>query len=130
MLKKLIIVLTIAVYGVPSSGMTFYIHYCCGKVDKINLSGSDNKKCPFVFQASSAKGCCDSKKVEVKIKSDHEPGYSIKNFCKLFSDSHTLTASAVISFYTLPYSILSYSSTSPPLQENVSLYKLNCIYRI
>src|SRR6266536_2451381 len=97
MLKKLIIVLTIAVYGVPSSGMTFYIHYCCGKVDKINLSGSDNKKCPFVFQASSAKGCCDSKKVEVKIKSDHEPGYSIKNFCKLFSDSHTLTASAVIS---------------------------------
>ncbi len=129
MFKNLIIVLLLAAYGVSSSGMTVYMHYCCGKLDKIDLSGSDNKKCPLSFQAST-KGCCDSKQVEIKIKSDHQPEYAVKKVVKPVSTNHIVEAPTNTVSYTLPYSILSYSSTSPPLKENVSLYKLNCVYLI
>jgi len=127
--KKLIIVLLIAVYGVSSSGMTVYVHYCCGKLDKIDLSDSNNKKCPLHFEAST-KGCCDGKQIEIKIKSDHQPEYAVKKVLKQFSINHIAEASTNTASYTLPYPILSYSSTSPPLKCNTSLHKLYCVYLI
>lgn len=129
MFKKLVIVLLMVVYGVSSSGMTLYIHYCCGKFDKINFSGTENKKCPLVFQAST-KGCCDNKKVEIKIKSAQEAIYSSSHFSKAPESNQVIIASTATASYTLPYSILFYCCTSPPIKEKHLLYKLNCIYLI
>ncbi len=129
MFKKLLIILLMAVYGVSSSGFTLYMHYCCGKLDKVDLSYSDNKKCPLSFQASD-KNCCANKQVEIKIKSDHQPEYAANKVVKLFSANYIAEESIITSFNTLPYSILSYSSTSPPLKKDVLLYKLNCVYNV
>ena len=129
MFKKFIIAILLIVYGVSSSGTTLYIHYCCGKLDKIDFSTSSNKNCPFASQ-SFGKGCCDCKQVQIKIKSDHQPEYSAKNISKPISTNHILISATEIVSNTLPFSILSYSLTSPPFRENISLYKLNCVYLI
>ena len=33
-------------YGVSSPGATLYVRYCCGKIDKIDFSGSKKDHCP------------------------------------------------------------------------------------
>jgi len=129
MLKKFIVAILLIVYGISSSGMTLYVHYCCGRLDSINFSWTNNKKCPFASN-SLRQGCCSSKQVELKIKSDHQPEYSVQSISKPLTTHQILILSTEIASYTLPFPIVAYSSTSPPFQKNISLYKLNCVYRI
>jgi hypothetical protein len=70
-MKKLLVIVLLLVYGVSSSGMTLHLHYCCGKLDQIDLSpvkhtcGGENKP--------GKKSCCDNKELNFNLKADQTP---------------------------------------------------------
>lgn len=67
-MKKVLVIVLLLVYGVSSSGMTLHLHYCCGKLDRIDLSpvqhhcGGENKV--------SKKSCCDNRALTFDLKAD------------------------------------------------------------
>jgi hypothetical protein len=106
-----------------------YMHYCCGRLDKIDFDGSKKDKCPF-SNSISQKGCCDEKQVDLKIKSD----YKAETESKIFFKDIVSAPPATHFLYNIPVfdnaEVLHYSGVSPPLEPSVPLYIFICKYRI
>src|SRR5690349_19973505 len=60
-------------FGFSSTGMSIYLHYCCGKLDKISLTSQKNQSCAKDLNGISNKRSCDDKHLEFKLKADQEP---------------------------------------------------------
>ena len=122
-MKKLFVLLLLTVYGLSSTGMTLHFHYCCGKLDKIDLAPVV-KKCNGMHQT---KPCCDNREVSLKISSE-------QNLTPAFLLSHApseMTAPLPETDFKEPV-ITTKSITEvfapPPLPQH--LLHLYCIYRI
>lgn len=117
------------IYAVSSSGATLHIHYCCGKIDKIDFNSSKKEHCPFSDKAFQ-KSCCDNKQVELKIKND----YKVETEAKLPPRNITAYVNSVHAVFDTSLFISSnplyFSGVSPPLSAPVPLYILDCVYRI
>lgn len=85
-MKKIIVIVLLLVYGLSSSGATIHLHFCCGKLDDISFSSTDPKSCSE--KTFNSKNCCNSKHVELKVKSDQEPGAKWLAACKSFTKFH------------------------------------------
>ena len=128
-MKKIAVILLMLVYGVSSPGATLYIHYCCGKVDKVAFIDKKNTNCPFANRISQ-KGCCVNKEVELKIKSAYKAETAVKTVFK--SRDLNVNSFSTVSSLDLPYSkrLLHFSDTSPPFSASVPIYIFDCVYRI
>lgn len=128
-MKKIVVILLMLIYGVSSPGATLYVHYCCGKIDKIDFTGSKKENCPFQNKISQ-KGCCDNKEVELKIKSDYKAETEVKAFFKVYD----VTINSFAAVYSLnavnSKRSLYFTNVSPPLSASIPLYISNCIFRI
>jgi len=71
LLKKLVVILLIMVYGLSSSGMTIQFHYCCGKLKSIGLTSVSEQQCGMKHSMQN-KRCCDDKQVELKLKGEQK----------------------------------------------------------
>jgi hypothetical protein len=71
LLKKLVVILLLMVYGLSSSGMTLQFHYCCGKLKSIGLTSLSEKQCGMKHSMQK-KRCCDDKQVELKLKGEQK----------------------------------------------------------
>lgn len=71
LLKKLLVILMVMVYGLSATGATLHIHFCCGKLDRVSFSTEHKKDCPK--KVKSITKCCSSKQLELKVKADQEP---------------------------------------------------------
>ncbi len=115
-------------YGVSVSGMTLHIHYCCGKVDKIDFVPVKNDNCPDGNKLTK-KGCCDDQQVELKIKTDYKGEMVLCSPDRDYSVpvDFLLLYSAGSIGKTLP---VYFNNGSPPLGRSLPLYIIHCIYRI
>ncbi len=117
------------VYAISSSGTTLHIHYCCGKIDKIDFKADKRDHCPFDKKLSQ-KSCCDNKEVEFKIKGDYKAEIEAK---VLFKDI-TAYVSFLHAAFEEPLFISNYlfhfSDASPPLSASMPLYIFDCTYLI
>lgn len=126
-MKKLLIIVLMLVYGIPSMGATIHLHYCCGKLDNITFSTQHNKSCPQ--KEKLLKNCCDSKQVDLKIKVDQESGTKWLTTYKDFSAPPSFTSFYIASL--VEAEVLHPFSTGPPLLwPNVPLYIRHCVFRI
>lgn len=126
-MKRLTVLLLLIVYGFSSSGMTLHFHYCCGKLDKIELSPAKEMKCGMQHKAEK-KSCCDSKQLELKVKSDYKAEAAAKLIIPSFSAAKSFTDFAV----TQPRygkQLIPQVFAPPPLYQN-PLYIFHCLYRI
>ena len=64
-MKKLLVIVLLLVYGAASSGMTLHLHYCCGKLDKIDLAPVKHKGCGSEHKLGK-KSCCDNKELSIE----------------------------------------------------------------
>jgi hypothetical protein len=126
LLKKLVSIILLLVYGLSSSGMTIQFHYCCGKLKNISLSAVATKQCGMKH-ASVGKPCCNDKQVELKLNADQKTEQVAKF---VFSapvvekqESGIFVFAPVITKPVVPEIF-----APPPLQN--SLYILHCVYRI
>ncbi|HSC54942.1 MAG TPA: hypothetical protein VLC98_15015 [Phnomibacter sp.] len=70
-MKKLSIILLIALYGLSASGMAIQLHYCCGKVAGMSLGYEKSSKasCKHGKQMKMA-GCCNDQQVQIDTSND------------------------------------------------------------
>lgn len=137
-MKKIVILLLMFVYSMSTSGMTVYLHYCCGKLDKIQVAASEKphcepvedcgnqQKCDSYSDLGHAK-CCFDQSVALKISAEQEPLLLSKN---CIQPIHLVPTAIVVVTPQLaaqdvqPYTIVS-------AQYNLSpLHIRNCVFRI
>lgn len=127
-MKRLAVILLFILYGTASMGMTVHFHYCCGKLDKVDLNPTEPKHC----KAGKAKNmgnkpCCDNKEVSLSIKQDQssEKVYQTSFNTHIYKPVYPsfLVTSPAISKNLLP------EVFAPPPSNN-DLMHLLCIYRI
>jgi len=126
-MKKLFTLCIILVYGLASTGATVCLDYCCGKLADVSLTSPEKEDCSA--SCLSAKGCCDSKHVILKVKGEQEMVAKWIGTQKLFGAS-VFTATeyqpAVYNFH-----ISNTFSTGPPdLAPRSPLYIQLCVFKI
>jgi hypothetical protein len=128
-MKKFLVILLLMVYGASSSGMTLHLHYCCGKLDKIDFTPAQAKPCGTDIKdhEMGSKSCCDNKQVSLQVKSAQDPG-------KVFQPSFGFVAIQTFetNFFTSHAfenrKLLPENFAAPPLKKDLT--HLYCIYRI
>ena len=68
-MKKLFAITLLLIYSFSTTGMSFSIHYCCGKLKSIDWTLPE-KKCCDDQQKMGGKPCCETKLIGNKKKSD------------------------------------------------------------
>jgi len=75
-LKKYLIIIFSFFYLIASSGTTFNLHYCGGKLKSVSFFKADEKSC--CGKKMKSKGCCKDKATTVKIKDNFKTNISVK----------------------------------------------------
>ena len=127
MMKKLLIILTMLVYGLSATGATIHLHYCCGELESVSLSATHNKDCPE--KSGDYKPCCDNKQVDLKIKADQNLA---AKWVATFADLSTACPVAGYQGVVLQNTLIvhAYSNGPPVHRAVVPLYIKHCIFRI
>ena|SRR5215216_1732323 len=128
-MKKVFVILLMLVYAVSSSGATLHIHYCCGKIDKIDFKARKKDHCPSDNKISQ-KNCCDNKEVELKIKSDYKAETETKVLLKDLTAYVNILHAAFKASLFVSNNPFHFSDVSPPLSVSVPLYIFDCTYLI
>lgn len=142
-MKRSYVILLLFIYCLSATGATFYLHYCCGKMDDISFvqktdeNSSCPASCPMSQKSASEKpekkempGCCDEQKVEAEKTTGHHV------LTTLNAGPDLLPAILLVLQYQLglygavPGQSAISPDTSPPDVRQSSLYVLNCTYRI
>lgn len=131
-MKKSIILLLFVLYGFSSSGLSVYVHYCCGKIKKIDFTASQKGKCSSSCNMHAfSKSCCESKEFNNHIKDSYVPEAAISSLAKQFQanaelttlPNHDFAASSVCTPLTA-------GNSSPPVFRQAPFSILYCIFRI
>ncbi len=125
-MKKLFVIILLLVYGASSSGMTLHFHYCCGKLDTIDLSPVKHKGCGMNPKPGK-KACCDNKEVTLNIKSEQSLVKHIYPSFQVLAIKPTLPE-FLVSSPVKAKGLLPQLFAPPPLQEDRTI--LFCVYRI
>lgn len=71
--KKLLTILLFICYAITSTGLTFHVHYCGGKIAAFNFrQTSDKEGCPKCGMIQEKEGCCKDEKVVIKTSDKHK----------------------------------------------------------
>ena len=110
-------------------GMTLHFHYCCGKIDKVDVVAVKKEDCGSPKHVDK-KDCCDNKQLELKIKDDQQKDAESKSLDKpALSENDLNTTDLSVPFLT-EVPVTGFTDTSPPLFSSKALLQLYCIYRI
>lgn len=127
-MKKLLVSILVLLYGLSSSGMSVYVHYCCGKIDKVDFSADGKMSCP-AGDHPPKKGCCDSKEFSLKIKDTYTNGALQFSFKQL--QPETILVPVYMEAPVLfSGSRLLCSNSSPPILPCPDLTVLYGVFRI
>lgn len=129
-MKKVFTIIITFLYLAVTSGLALEIHYCMGKVADISLLPSSVERCAKCGMKKGANECCRDELKLVKLQDAH----------KLIPADYRLDipVSIINHFYHLadynPTTRLFVNSGSnnhsPPVYSSVSLWVINCVYRI
>jgi hypothetical protein len=140
-MKKTLVAILALVYFTTSVGATVHMHFCMDKLVSWGLGkNSTNKKsCSYCGMSKSPtdkhcskenKGCCKDEQKIVKLENDQKISEASLQLSQISAEAVT----PIFSDYSLEYisSITEvYPVThAPPGTQNVSLFVLNCIFRI
>lgn len=139
-MKKFIVSILALVYLSSSMGATVYRHYCMDKLVAWGLGHekSSKKSCPYCGMdktsqdkhcVKESKGCCKYEQSVVKLQNDQKVSEVAFQFSQI-----SVAIAPVSSDYSFEYvSSLTeeYPLThAPPRTQNISLFVLNCVFRI
>jgi hypothetical protein len=126
-MKKALLAILAVFYFAASSGASVYLNYCCGVLSNVSFT-SDEKNCPG--KSSSSKKCCDTNKVDLKVKADQERIIkSTLSFQKVCLASTSLMVDHQ-DFYPVEVPVNERSTGPPVIPHKLPLFIKNCIFRI
>lgn len=126
-MKRLLTLIVTIIYFCISSGFVMSVHYCMGKVNKINVEIVPSKSC--ICGKKEMKGCCKTESKFVKLTDIHQATNADVSIIKTFHIvpvSYTNNNANVISINTKLVS----TNHSPPIISPQPIYILNCVFRI
>ena len=126
-MKKCIVILLMLVYGLSSTGMTLQVHYCCGKIKKVDWLSAPEKKCGNEHKMGSLP-CCETKQVTIKAGADYFKNDLFYKDGKMFSFAVLPKHQAKVE-HTLRNIIQTVLFPSPPI-SSPPLFLLNGVFRI
>lgn len=132
-MKKVLTLLLLLLYVGSSTGATFHMHYCMGKLVDVALWHGDKKKCSHC-QRDLSKGCpkkcCKDEHKTVKLEKDQKVTAQALHFLQMpVADvpvSYVLLPPAKI----VPLATAHPVSHAPPYSNKVQPYILHCIFRV
>ena len=105
-------------------GMSLHLHYCCGKLDKVDLSSIEHN-CSNKLQFKD-KSCCDDRQIDLKIKT----AYNLEKFVQSQFHFDAITALQIEASPIAPTKssrLIPEVFAPPPLKDRTVLF---CVYRI
>ena len=131
--KRLILSIVTILYFSTTIGANLHLHYCMGELACWGLWKDRNEqcgKCGMDKEATESNGCCkdDSKqiKLEVDQKGNKLPFQNFSTWPIEITDSNLYTNDRPYLAECSPIPL----STAPPRGKNLSVYLLNCTFRI
>ncbi|MEH6306732.1 hypothetical protein RYH73_13835 [Olivibacter sp. CPCC 100613] len=134
-MKKLFaLILTILYLGI-ATGFSTYSHYCMDRYVETSLWKTDRSNCGICgmdkSKETSKKNCCKEEHKEVKLEKKHQASQYV------YQQFQSFPAVVLNSAYVLPANNIWENITTahpfshaPPNKEYLSIYMLNCTYRI
>ncbi len=140
-MKKVLVSILALVYLSTSIGSTLHMHYCKDKLVAWGLGHekTGKKSCPYCGMEKStndkhcskeSKGCCKDEQKQVKLENDQK--ISEASFQLSQIPVEAITPSFFNNSFEYVSSITEENplSHAPPRTQNVSLFVLNCDFRI
>lgn len=127
-MKRIIVILLALIYGASSSGMTLHIHFCCGKVDKIDFVPVQ-RQCGMSHKMTTKK-CCSDKEVSLKIHSEQKAEFATVSFTGANQQAKILFNYWIIEEIVFTDPLICFSDHAPPSGYDVPVHILHCVYRI
>lgn len=128
-MKKIVVILLISIYALATMGFSLKQFYCCGKLQSITVSITNDIK-QKSGKGTEKSGCCDNKYQFFKVKDKYIAADDICSPVKHIIDLHSFTPSFHDITLASPKFTLANRSNAPPLHAGVSNYIYNCILRI
>ena len=129
-MKKIAVILLIAVYALATMGFSLKQFYCCGKLSTVSVafSNDDNKMCHK--ENSNDDRCCKSKFQYLKVRDNHVTASHINIPVKHFVHLDLYTAALQQPVFTSHKISFCYRSNAPPLHIGIPAYISNCVFLI
>ena len=140
-MKKFLATILAFIYLTTSVGATINMHYCMDKLVAWGLGNEQSKAkaCSYCGMVKStedkgclkeSKGCCKDEQKMIKLENDQKISeasfkfshISFETIAPVFFDHSLAYVSSLTEQYPLTH--------APPREETVSLFVLNCVFRI
>lgn len=129
-MKKIVVLLLLLVYGSATMGTTVHIHYCMNKMAGWSLIDSNDHQCHTCGMEKKG-GCCKDSKTQIKLASDQQKAeisgaatFNSSQFCLLPIVSEYLLVPIAETNVGYLYHV------SPPLLLKSVSPEFLCVYRI
>ena len=131
-MKKFTVAILALIYLSASIGVTMHMHYCMGRVAGWGLSNNESKICSKCGMEKSEKnsGCCKDKHTFFKNSTDQKVTESSLQAIQLMAAGMPASFTEISSFGFPSVTEENPISHAPPLDHDIPIYILNCVYRI
>ena len=130
-MKKILVAILLFTYAFAASGASVELHYCMGKLIGVDFDHASKNECRNCGMKAKPKGgCCNTKQIQVNVDQEQQAAY---NNIHLSNDHFVVIPVYLIGDDTLAdvNNDAGFPSIhAPPLINPVSVYLLNCNFRI
>lgn len=116
-----------------STGATFHMHYCMGKLVEVKLWHEEAKKCKKCGASQNKvcrKKCCKDEHKTVKLEKDQKVTENAIHFMQLASFATPVSYIDLPQVYAMSPVEEFPISNAPPRSSKVHTHLLNCTFRI
>ncbi|MCF6404630.1 hypothetical protein L3C95_17165 [Chitinophaga filiformis] len=132
-MKKFLVLILAILYVGSSTGATFHLHYCMGKLVKVQLWHEDAKRCSncgMNKKKQCARKCCRDEHKTVKLEKDQKAAENTVHFMQLVAINSPVFHTGFSEAY--PFSVIEEFplANAPPRSSKVPSRIFNCIFRV
>src|SRR5687767_558854 len=128
-MKKVALILLMAVYGLATFGVGISKFYCCSKLKSVSFSFAEFDKGDCKVNNINS-NCCEEKTQHIKVKDAHKASVENNFSPKPFPLPDTNYTSTQNFFFKSQQVLITYNIHGPPVFNNKPIHILNCVYRI
>ena len=129
-MKRSAIILLTAIYLLSCVGIGINRFYCCGKLAWVKLTYASAENNDAGKQTTGKNKCCKHETQSFKIKDNHMAGDCFAAHHPLPVIIPSIIAPAYSNAALLLHCNTLYKGNAPPIHPDISVYTLNCTYRI
>ena len=129
-MKKFLLTILAFVYITSSTGASFHMHYCMGKLTDCGLTKNTSKTCSNCGMEETGNGCCRHEVKFVKNVTDQKTTESAFQFIQLIYIAPHLIFDEALTNNFPDIILVSSINHPPPLNSGIAFYIRNCVFLI